>query len=177
MPFTGGSENRLTNYLIAIIIGLTARYVTKLLNKSRNKAMYENFEIQSAEEVTHSWLTSLARISLPFQLSLLIELLISMIGLVVIDQMFPDLDFLYLMVLAVVLTLRAGFKWMKIVYLTNLSPTKLNEVARYFNENKESAVEKALLDPEVEQFLISKPLLKNYVIKRMRNLKPLRRSY
>ncbi len=175
MPFMSGSSDRPFSFLIAVAIGLTARYVTKLLNKSRNRAMYAKLETLPANEVTHTWLKTLATISIPFQFTLLIELIVSLIGLVVVDRTFPDFTGFYLILLLVGLILRAGLKWMNIVYLTNLSLEKKNEVAEYFNENMDSAVDRVLKDPSVEAYLSARPaFLRNQILKRMRNLKPIK---
>lgn len=175
MPFMSGSSDRPFSFLIAVAIGLTARYVTKLLNKSRNRAMYANFETLPANEVTHTWLKTLATISIPFQFTVLIELFVSLIGLVVVDRTFPDFTGFYLILLLVGLIIRAGLKWMNIVYLTNLSLEKKNEVAEYFNENMDSAVDRVLKDPGVEAYLSARPaFLRNQILKRMRNLKPIK---
>lgn len=175
MPFELNSDNRPITFLVAVIIGLAARRLAKIQNKNRNKQLYENMETQPAGVVTQVWLKNLIRISIPFQYSLIFEIMLSMIGLVVLDRILPDLVFLYVILIGLAGMLRFSLHTRKIVYLTNLSPAKYAEVCDYYNTNLTELVDQCQKDPEISSYLDSRPaFLRKLIINKVRRLKPIK---
>ena len=160
------------NLLISVLIALAVREIIKRRNKSKNDAFYAELGKKDPSEVVHLWLKTMARHSIPFQFTVIIEIFVSLAILITLDYFYPNLTEFTIPLSALALFLRANKAWMKVIYLRNLSPEMKDRAVEYFNENSQHALDRALQDPEIKAFFKVLPeFVGTLISKRIRAMK------
>ena len=167
-------DSREIRLIVTVAVALLVREIIRRLNKSKNDAYYTELSKKAPAEVVHLWLKTMARHAIPFQITVIAEIFISLAALITFDYFYPGLTEFTIPLAAILLFLRANKAWMKIIYLRNLGPEIKESVVEYFNQNSKSSIEKVLKDPEITTFFKVLPkFMVTLISKRMRAIKPI----